>query len=224
MCIRDRSLRGHAARHRPRAEVRRASDARAAPGRADARRRRGRALGRGPCRPRAAAPVARTCPRLQPGTRAGAAPGTSGGRRADADAKNRIAGRPAGGQASRERARRVCVAMEGAGGRPNDRPRGRREHDRRDAQRVRESPPGRGSDGRPGAYGCASRGATAVRTSAATTSFGLSLIHISEPTRLGMISYAVFCLKKKNNDNPPHKENPPTQKQKKQTKTKKKTP
>ena len=28
--------------------------------------------------------------------------------------------------------------------------------------------------------------------------FALSLIHISEPTRLGMISYAVFCLKKKN--------------------------
>ena len=27
----------------------------------------------------------------------------------------------------------------------------------------------------------------------------LSLIHISEPTRLGMISYAVFCLKKKHN-------------------------
>src|SRR5450759_5037204 len=26
---------------------------------------------------------------------------------------------------------------------------------------------------------------------------GISLIHISEPTRLGMISYAVFCLKKK---------------------------
>src|SRR5659263_771467 len=26
----------------------------------------------------------------------------------------------------------------------------------------------------------------------------LSLIHISEPTRLGMTSYAVFCLKKKN--------------------------
>src|SRR5665648_1241822 len=26
---------------------------------------------------------------------------------------------------------------------------------------------------------------------------GLSLIHISEPTRLGMRSYAVFCLKKK---------------------------
>ena len=29
------------------------------------------------------------------------------------------------------------------------------------------------------------------------TILGLSLIHISEPTRLGMISYAVFCLKKK---------------------------
>src|SRR5450759_2929251 len=29
------------------------------------------------------------------------------------------------------------------------------------------------------------------------TLLSLSLIHISEPTRLGMISYAVFCLKKK---------------------------
>ena len=29
------------------------------------------------------------------------------------------------------------------------------------------------------------------------TTVELSLIHISEPTRLGMISYAVFCLKKK---------------------------
>src|SRR5665648_1094142 len=29
------------------------------------------------------------------------------------------------------------------------------------------------------------------------TALSLSLIHISEPTRLGMISYAVFCLKKK---------------------------
>src|SRR5450756_2354862 len=31
----------------------------------------------------------------------------------------------------------------------------------------------------------------------ATGNWQLSLIHISEPTRLGMISYAVFCLKKK---------------------------
>ena len=29
---------------------------------------------------------------------------------------------------------------------------------------------------------------------------GLSLIHISEPTRPRLISYAVFCLKKKNNE------------------------
>src|SRR5450756_2304588 len=33
--------------------------------------------------------------------------------------------------------------------------------------------------------------------SAETSGYDLSLIHISEPTRLGMISYAVFCLKKK---------------------------
>ena len=33
--------------------------------------------------------------------------------------------------------------------------------------------------------------------SATQTLYDLSLIHISEPTRLGMISYAVFCLKKK---------------------------
>eukprot|EP00825_Cyclidium_porcatum_P047637 TRINITY_DN7782_c0_g1_i2.p1 TRINITY_DN7782_c0_g1~~TRINITY_DN7782_c0_g1_i2.p1 ORF type:complete len:145 (+),score=17.07 TRINITY_DN7782_c0_g1_i2:94-528(+) len=32
----------------------------------------------------------------------------------------------------------------------------------------------------------------------------LSLIHISEPTRLGMISYAVFCLKKKKRSNTKH--------------------
>src|SRR5450756_291196 len=34
-----------------------------------------------------------------------------------------------------------------------------------------------------------------------TPVLGLSLIHISEPTRLGMISYAVFCLKKKKKKN-----------------------
>src|SRR5450759_2074071 len=36
----------------------------------------------------------------------------------------------------------------------------------------------------------------AVRPFSTLTNLGyLSLIHISEPTRLGMISYAVFCLK-----------------------------
>src|SRR5450756_2109759 len=36
-----------------------------------------------------------------------------------------------------------------------------------------------------------------VNSHPAITRLCLSLIHISEPTRLGMISYAVFCLKKK---------------------------
>src|SRR5450759_432920 len=40
-----------------------------------------------------------------------------------------------------------------------------------------------------------------VRFNPATDEYGvvdgLSLIHISEPTRLGMMSYAAFCLKKK---------------------------
>src|SRR5450756_1287815 len=33
-----------------------------------------------------------------------------------------------------------------------------------------------------------------LRPDALTAALELSLIHISEPTRLGMISYAVFCL------------------------------
>src|SRR5665648_404401 len=37
----------------------------------------------------------------------------------------------------------------------------------------------------------------AVEEEIKNTLLYLSLIHISEPTRLGMISYAVFCLKKK---------------------------
>src|SRR5450756_2934254 len=36
-----------------------------------------------------------------------------------------------------------------------------------------------------------------LRMSRITRPRYLSLIHISEPTRLGMTSYAVFCLKKK---------------------------
>src|SRR5660398_294045 len=35
------------------------------------------------------------------------------------------------------------------------------------------------------------------RRSSSAPALGLSLIHISEPTRLRRISYAVFCLKKK---------------------------
>src|SRR5450759_2560624 len=40
-------------------------------------------------------------------------------------------------------------------------------------------------------------GLTRAGSGSGETVFTLSLIHISEPTRLGMISYAVFCLKKK---------------------------
>ena len=38
---------------------------------------------------------------------------------------------------------------------------------------------------------------TRVETVGIDDALGLSLIHISEPTRLGMNSYAVFCVKKK---------------------------
>ena len=41
----------------------------------------------------------------------------------------------------------------------------------------------------------------AVTDCIADAVYNLSLIHISEPTRLGMISYAVFCLKKKKKKN-----------------------
>ena len=47
----------------------------------------------------------------------------------------------------------------------------------------------------------ADRIAEVLEEKADLTSPPLSLIHISEPTRLGMISYAVFCLKKKKKEN-----------------------
>eukprot|EP00658_Telonema_sp_P-2_P080016 TRINITY_DN7885_c0_g2_i4.p1 TRINITY_DN7885_c0_g2~~TRINITY_DN7885_c0_g2_i4.p1 ORF type:complete len:138 (-),score=40.70 TRINITY_DN7885_c0_g2_i4:56-469(-) len=43
--------------------------------------------------------------------------------------------------------------------------------------------------------------ALSPRAAAATSHHFLSLIHISEPTRLLSISYAVFCLKKKKKKN-----------------------
>src|SRR5450756_1590672 len=45
------------------------------------------------------------------------------------------------------------------------------------------------------AASCASARVAAVAGVFEPSPDGLSLIHISEPTRLGMISYAVFCLK-----------------------------
>src|SRR5665648_1127815 len=49
----------------------------------------------------------------------------------------------------------------------------------------------------------------------------LSLIHISEPTRLGMISYAVFCLKKKKKKKKNKEYDKQTEKKKKNKKKKK---
>src|SRR5428012_21773 len=63
---------------------------------------------------------------------------------------------------------------------------------------------------------CASSGDT--QTGGMPLAMQLSLIHISEPTRLGMISYAVFCLKKKKNTTQTKYHKNPLQKKKK-TKT-----
>src|SRR5450759_4533622 len=57
-------------------------------------------------------------------------------------------------------------------------------------------------DQRVALFGLACHGPTDVNVgithwSAAELAYGFTMIHISEPTRLGMISYAVFCLKKK---------------------------
>src|SRR5665648_1122863 len=49
----------------------------------------------------------------------------------------------------------------------------------------------------------------------------LSLIHISEPTRLGMISYAVFCLKKKKKKKQQTKKNGKKKERKKKRRRKK---
>ena len=51
---------------------------------------------------------------------------------------------------------------------------------------------------------------------------GLSLIHISEPTRQAEISYAVFCLKKKKNKKKQKKQKKQKNKEKKKKTTSKK--
>src|SRR5450756_2177202 len=60
---------------------------------------------------------------------------------------------------------------------------------------------GAGKGSRPSSRGIGVQGGGPPCAHGVLASFGqalwLSLIHISEPTRLGMISYAVFCLKKK---------------------------
>src|SRR5450756_618916 len=60
------------------------------------------------------------------------------------------------------------------------------------------------------------------RRSRRSTVSSLSLIHISEPTRLGMISYAVFCLKKKKKKKKQKKRNKEKKRKKKKRKKKEK--
>src|SRR5450759_3183279 len=75
-----------------------------------------------------------------------------------------------------------------------------REHGaRRDAQRLRADVLGDAGRGTvAGDRGGLGRDVAWTEAGAAARQdHVLSLIHISEPTRLGMISYAVFCLKKK---------------------------
>src|SRR5450756_1207319 len=68
------------------------------------------------------------------------------------------------------------------------------EHARRLGRVRRDAAPVTGR--RQLARGATRTAATGIATCTAVPGV-LSLIHISEPTRLGMISYAVFCLKKK---------------------------
>src|SRR5450756_2861429 len=65
------------------------------------------------------------------------------------------------------------------------------------AQQTKKAAPPR--DGIPASHGDDTRGYndTPQLPNQKWKVHDLSLIHISEPTRLGMISYAVFCLKKK---------------------------
>src|SRR5450756_1048646 len=92
---------------------------------------------------------------------------------------------------------------------PNPGDRDRRERGAPDAEPPRRGPPlpgaareadlarRAGGDRRRRGGGARPGGAPRLRPPPGSPGRWLSLIHISEPTRLGMISYAVFCLKKK---------------------------
>ena len=99
---------GHAARDRARAEVRAASEPRAA-ARSTSSKRRGRRPCRGrPSRPRSAPSTAPSPARIQSGGAARPAPRTARGRGARARARHVVADVTARGAASPQRPRRVC--------------------------------------------------------------------------------------------------------------------
>ena len=178
---RGRRLRRRASRHRPRAEVRRAPFAGKAAGRLDAEPVRGIVPERRLPRPGSAASVPAARPGIQPGARPCAAAGLGQPARppgAAEDPRHADADRASRRTAPTQREGRVyldvvlVLVRAGAGApRLRGRPRGRCEHDGRHARGVRESAAGAGCPGSSGGYSGSSRDATALKTSAAISSF-----------------------------------------------------
>jgi len=172
---RDRRIRRGASRDRPRVEVRRTPVAREAARGHDApdgrRAHRGRRL-----RGAGAAPsVAPPAPRLQPGARPREPFVRAGLWSLEAIAEDQDANRSASVAAPPQRPRRVRADSGGPKApRRSGAARGRREHDRRDAGRVRSGPEGRRREGSPRPHSSASRDVTAVITASAIASFDRS--------------------------------------------------
>lgn len=172
---RDWRVRRRAARDHPRAQVRRPSIAGTAAGGDDAGPWRRYAQRRRVRRSGAAASVAAPASRLQSGRGSRGASATATDRRAGAHARDADADGPPGRAAARQRARRVLhhsrrPAARGSGCRA----RRRCEYDGRDAGSVRAGTEAGGRERSARAYGRASRDATALKTSAAISSFDRS--------------------------------------------------
>jgi len=185
-----RCLRRRVARDRSRAQIRRAAFAGAAVGGADAPARRRHADGRrlgGSC---AASPFTAARARVQSGRGSGAPcrrPCSAGASPHESD---QDASRASCGAASSQRPRCVRARFTRAG-RERPRPAGagrfgrgpdrRCEHDGRHARCLRASPQGGRRTGSACAYGSASRDATALNTSAATSSLARSPASTIQP-------------------------------------------
>jgi len=170
-----RRVRRGAPRRHSRVEVRGTAIAGAAARGADARARRRDARRRRLRRARAAASIAPARARLQSGSGSGAAARGAGGARASPPASDGHADRFARRQTSPQRPRRLRRDAPCAGNRRiGHRPGRRREHDGRDARRVRARPERCGRTRSSGPYGSASRDRTTVKTSSAMSSFDCS--------------------------------------------------